>query len=107
VASQCTYCREYKHIPEAPEAAAKRGVPVRILLAAPNNDWLSGSINQTQLSGMKGQIEVTLDILRPVAERVGSTFVVKVLRQKTMLVSLLRCDDRMLINALPDLGDDG
>jgi hypothetical protein len=35
--------------------------------------------------------------LKPVAERAGSTFVVKVLRQKTMLVSLLRCDDRMLI----------
>jgi hypothetical protein len=32
-----------------------------------------------------------------VADRAGSTFVVKVLRQKTMLVSLLRCDDRMLI----------
>jgi len=46
---------------------------------------------------MPDLIGVTLNFLNPVAERARSLSVVKVLRQKTMLVSLLRCDERMLV----------
>jgi hypothetical protein len=87
----------YDRILQALEAAAKRGVHVRIVIAAPDNTLLRGSNDEAQFSGMFGLIEATLNYLKPAAERAGSTFVVKVLRQKTILVSLLRCDDRMLI----------
>jgi hypothetical protein len=58
---------------------------------------LAGSNDETQFPGMPDLIGVTLNFLNPVAERARSLFVVKVLRQKTMLVSLLRCDERMLV----------
>jgi hypothetical protein len=44
---------------------------------------------------------------RSVAERARWSFVLKVLQQKTMLVSLLRCDERMLVTSLSDLADEG
>ena len=44
---------------------------------------------------------------RSVAERARWSFVLKVLQQKTMLVSLRRCDERMLVTPLPDLADEG
>ncbi len=58
---------------------------------------LAGSNDETQFPGMPDLIGVTLNFPNPVAERARSLFVVKVLRQKTMLVSLLRCDERMLV----------
>jgi hypothetical protein len=44
----------YDHILKALEAAAKRGVPVRIVLAAPDKVLLAGSNDETQFPGMPG-----------------------------------------------------
>ncbi|HEY6371741.1 MAG TPA: hypothetical protein VIX37_14270 [Candidatus Sulfotelmatobacter sp.] len=76
----------YDHILKALEAAAKRGVPVRIVLAAPDKVLLAGSNDDTQFPSMPGLTRVTLNFLKPAR----SSCVAKVFRQKTMLVSLLR-----------------
>ena len=78
---------------------------MRIVLVAPENVLLAGSNDETQFPGMPGQIGFTLNFINSVAERARSSVVVKVLRQKTTLVSLLR-DERMLVTSYLTLDDD-
>jgi hypothetical protein len=89
---------DYDHILKALEAAAKRGRPRADRGRGTGQLLLAGSNDETQFPGIPGLIGVTLNFLKPVADRGPRwSFVVKVLRQKTMLVSLLGCDERMLV----------
>jgi hypothetical protein len=60
---------DYEHIRKPMEAAAKRAVPVRVLLAAPDNGFLASSNDEALFSGMRGLIESTLYHLNWISAR--------------------------------------
>jgi hypothetical protein len=53
--------------PEGPGGGGEAGVPVRIVLLAPDNVLLAGSNDETQFPGMPGLIGFTLNFLNSAA----------------------------------------
>jgi hypothetical protein len=76
------------------EMAAKRGVLVQILLASHDNTWLQASNQDAALPGMAGVIANTISILKAAA-RGATQLQVHALRNKTIMLSLLRFDEIM------------
>jgi hypothetical protein len=76
--------------------AARSGIPVKLLLASDDNQWLEGSNDNDTLPATRELIRSTVAVLKRAGEN-ETRFLVRVLGEKTFTASMIRVGDAMIV----------